>query len=367
MLFNRTYHNKSVLVTGHTGFKGSWLSLWLKELGANVTGLSNEIPTNPSNFETLKLVNDIKDLRVDITDKAKVTKIINDIKPDFIFNLAAQPLVIDSYENPTKTIMTNAIGSLNILEAMRLQNHETIGVMITSDKVYFNKEISEGYLETDEIGGKDPYSASKGMAELAIKTYVYSFFSKNLFHPSIGIARAGNVIGGGDWAKDRIIPDCVRSWSNNIAANIRNPHSTRPWQHVLEPLSGYLSLGAFLKDKKLNNGEAFNFGPPETHDYSVIELINEMSKHWINCKINYPKKTSNLSEAGLLKLNCDKSLKLLNWRATLSFEEMIKFTAEWYKSFYTSNESKMIEISIKQINDYTYHANKKGIFWAKDE
>ncbi len=367
MLFNRTYKNKSVLVTGHTGFKGSWLTLWLKELGANVVGLSNEIPTKPSNFEILQLTNDIEDLRIDINDREKVIKKISDIKPDFIFNLAAQPLVIESYNNPTNTIMTNAIGSLNILEAMRLLNHETIGVMITSDKVYFNKEKKEGYLENDEIGGKDPYSASKGMAELAIRTYAYSFFSKKSFRTSLGVARAGNVIGGGDWANDRIIPDCVRSWSNNMSATIRNPKSTRPWQHVLEPLSGYLSLGAFLKNKKVNNGEAFNFGPPKNHNYSVIELINEMSKHWKDCKINTPMKSPILPEAGLLKLNCDKSLELLNWHATLSFEEMIKFTAEWYKNFYITKDMKMREISKKQINDYTYHAKEKGIFWAQDE
>ncbi len=368
MLLKNIYQNKKVLITGHTGFKGSWLTLWLKELGANVVGLSNDIPTIPSNYKTLNLQNGIQDLRLDITNKQKVVNSIINIQPDFIFNLAAQPLVIESYDDPINTIMTNALGTANILDAVKSLDRNVICVMITSDKVYFNRETNEGYREIDELGGKDPYSASKGMAELAIRSYFHSFFSDPSSKISIGIARAGNVIGGGDWAKDRVIPDCVRSWSTNHTASIRNPKSTRPWQHVLEPLSGYLSLGAFLKKKEIKSGEAFNFGPPEDHNYSVIDLINEMSKHWLDCKIEHPRlNQATLHEAGLLRLNCDKSRSLLKWSSTLTFQEMIKFTAEWYKQFYDNDKNNMRDISIRQINDYTYLARKKGIFWAQDE
>ena len=237
--------------------------------------------------------------------------------------------------------------------------------MITSDKAYDNVEWPWGYRETDSLGGKDPYSASKGMAELAIKTYIESFFRKNN-NIAIGIARAGNVIGGGDWAEDRIVPDCIRSWSKNLPVDIRNPISTRPWQHVLEPLSGYLTLGAALTSQQDLHGEAFNFGPSVDQNYSVKELIHEMEKYWDNVSWNdVSNKNEEFHEAGLLKLNCDKALALLNWTSTLKFNENISMTVNWYKNYYQKkNKQDIYEYSISQISEYVSLARKKGIEWS---
>ena len=244
-MFQNKYKNKKVLVTGHTGFKGSWLTTWLIKLGAEVTGLSNGIPTSPSMFEELNLSNKINDIRLDVKDLASVKKVINDCQPDFIFHLAAQAIVSKSYSDPVDTVTTNVIGTMNILESLRLYDQSCTVIMITSDKCYDNVEWIWGYKESDHMGGKDVYSGSKGAAELIIKSYVNSFFKNN--HPvKIAIGRAGNVIGGGDWASDRIIVDCVKAWSKGEKLEIRSPEATRPWQHVMEPLSGYLTLGEKL-------------------------------------------------------------------------------------------------------------------------
>jgi len=368
MIFERIYKNKRVLITGHTGFKGSWLALWLNHLGAKVSGVSNEIPTEPSNFMVSDVISKVDDFRFDISDKLKVVEAIKAIQPDFIFNLAAQPLVIKSYNDPYQTVLTNAIGSMNILDAVRLLGKKVNCIMITSDKVYNNKETEIGYVESDEIGGKDPYSASKGMAELVIKTYVNSFFINSDSMINVGVARAGNVIGGGDWADDRIIPDCIRSWSKKESVTIRNPNSTRPWQHVLEPLSGYLTLGSFLEEGKIKNGEAFNFGPPKNYNYSVLELITEMQNYLGKYKINIlDRKNKEFSEAGLLRLNCEKANKHLEWFPTLKFDEMVKMTSEWYKFFHSGNSVNMQDYSLEQIDNYTYFAKKRGIFWSKHD
>jgi len=359
------YKGKTIIITGHTGFKGSWLSIWLSSLGAKVIGLSIDIPCQPSNFEVNELNNIIDDRRVDIREAEKVREIIHKEEPDFIFHLAAQALVRRSYENPLDTILTNAYGSSSILDGLRDFEKKVTVVMITSDKAYDNVEWPWGYRETDNLGGKDPYSASKGMAELAIKTYIESFFRKNN-NITIGIARAGNVIGGGDWAEDRIVPDCIRSWSNNLPVDIRNPLSTRPWQHVLEPLSGYLALGAALTSEQNLHGEAFNFGPSIDQNYSVKELINEMKKYWENVSWNdVSKKDEEFHEAGLLKLNCDKALALLNWTSTLKFNETVGMTVNWYKNYYQKKGQKDIyEYSLDQINQYVSLAKEKGIKWS---
>ncbi|MBT7754317.1 MAG: CDP-glucose 4,6-dehydratase, partial [Gammaproteobacteria bacterium] len=238
----KVFKDKRVLVTGHTGFKGSWLTLWLVRLGAKVIGLSDDVPTTPSNFEVNNISKIIEDNRVDIRNYDLVSNIVNSANPDFVFHLAAQSLVRESYDQPLKTFEINAMGTANILQALISVDKKVTVVMITSDKAYDNVEWVWGYKETDRLGGKDPYSASKGMAELVIKTYFESFIKNKTDNITLGIARAGNVIGGGDWAKDRIVPDCIRSWSINQSVKIRNPNSTRPWQHVFEPLSGYLSL-----------------------------------------------------------------------------------------------------------------------------
>lgn len=358
------YKDKVVLVTGHTGFKGSWLSIWLNSLGAKVVGLSSDIPSNPSNFEASSLDFFIEDHRIDIRESEKVTELILEKKPDFVFHLAAQSLVRSSYLSPLETLNVNAIGTANILESLRKLRKKVIAIMITSDKAYDNLEWVWGYRETDRLGGKDPYSASKGMAELAIKAYVESYFMSSENDVRIGIARAGNVIGGGDWASDRIVPDCVKAWSKGIVVDVRKPKATRPWQHVLEPLSGYLLLGRFLHDSQELHGQAFNFGPPANQDHSVEQLINLMTEHWDKVCWNDVSQGSQFHEAGLLKLNCDKALLALKWEPSLSFVETVKMTVDWYKNFYGMTNACMHSFTLSQIVDYTKLARMKEIDWA---
>jgi CDP-glucose 4,6-dehydratase len=363
--FSKIFTDKTVLITGHTGFKGSWLSLWLKQLGANVSGISIDIPSNPSHFEAANLFEQVDDHRIDVRDTDAVKQIIKDIQPDFIFHLAAQALVRPSYENPVETMMINAIGSANILDALRCLDKPVTAVMITSDKAYDNIEWVWGYRETDRLGGKDPYSASKGMAELAIRSFVDSYFSEPDSNVRVAITRAGNVIGGGDWAVDRIVPDCMHAWSNGETVDIRSPDATRPWQHVLEPLSGYLALGAALSTNIALHGEAYNFGPSAHQNHSVRELIDEMSHYWESVRWN---DTSNaqqhLHEAGLLKLNCDKALFDLQWQPTLAFEETVHMTVEWYRNYYQNSTASICDFTISQIEEYTKLASERELPWA---
>jgi CDP-glucose 4,6-dehydratase len=360
------YKNKTVLVTGHTGFKGSWLTRWLNLMGAKVIGVSLDIPTSPSNFEVSDLAGDVNDIRFDLRDLQAVKKTLNDYQPEIVFHLAAQALVKFSYENPVETMTTNAIGTLNVLEALREYSGNITAVMITSDKAYDNVEWERGYRETDSIGGKDIYSASKGMAELAIKGYFESYF-RDKDNIRIGISRAGNVIGGGDWANDRIVPDCMRSWSEGREVEIRNPAATRPWQHVLEPLSGYLALGYALSQETALHGEAFNFGPPSTQDHSVSDLINEMAIHWDNISWkDISAKKQEFHEAGLLKLNCDKALAFLQWKPTLNFKQTVEMTVSWYKNYYQNNNTSMKEFGSSQIDLYCKLAREQDIRWTND-
>ena len=368
MAISNIYNGKTVLITGHTGFKGSWLSLWLKQLGAKVSGVSIGIPSIPSHFMAANLSDEIDDHRIDIQDGKAVKQIIKDIQPDFIFHLAAQALVRPSYETPVETMMINAIGSANILDALCSIDKPVSAVMITSDKAYDNVEWTWGYRETDRLGGKDPYSASKGMAELAIRSFVESYFSEPGSNVRVAITRAGNVIGGGDWAIDRIVPDCMRAWANSESVDIRSPDSTRPWQHVLEPLSGYLALGAELSSNRALHGEAYNFGPPAHQNYSVRELIDEMSYYWDSVRWN---DTSNskqyLHEAGLLKLNCDKALFDLQWQPTLSFKETVEMTVEWYWRYYQNSMVSIYDFTMSQIDTYTKLASERKLPWAAAE
>jgi CDP-glucose 4,6-dehydratase len=334
-------------------------------LGAKVVGLSVDIPSKPSNFNVSQINSFVEDHRIDIRDSDRVRQVVQECQPDFVFHLAAQSLVRTSYESPLDTMTTNAIGSANVLEALRFLDKPVIAVMITSDKAYDNVEWVWGYRETDRLGGKDPYSASKGMAELAIRTYVESFFTKPESNVSVGITRAGNVIGGGDWALDRIVPDCMKAWSQGKSVDIRDPGATRPWQHVLEPLSGYLSLGAQLSKKNELHGEAYNFGPPSQQNHSVSELIDEMSKYWENISWNdISQAQEHLDEAKLLKLNCDKSLSDLKWVPTLQFEDTVRMTVGWYKEYYQGSAKSMHDFSISQIEEYTGLAVGQGALWA---
>lgn len=360
------FEGAKVLVTGHTGFKGSWLSLWLKHLGAEVSGIALDPPSEPSHFAAANLADQIDDYRLDIRDREALKQCVQQIQPDFVFHLAAQALVRPSYESPLDTLEANAMGSANLLEALRALEKPVVAVMITSDKAYDNVEWVWGYRETDRLGGKDPYSASKGMAELVIRSYVDSYFNAPDSNVTVGITRAGNVIGGGDWAVDRIVPDCMKAWSNNQIVDIRSPHATRPWQHVLEPLSGYLVLAATLAESREKHGEAYNFGPPAHQNHPVSELIESMTQYWDHVRWNdVSQSQQHLHEAGLLKLNCDKALFDLNWMPTLQFEETVRMTVQWYKAYYESDSnSSMVDFTMSQIDEYTDLAKARGMQWA---
>jgi CDP-glucose 4,6-dehydratase len=357
-IFSKCFKNKKVIVTGHTGFKGSWLSLWLILNNAKVMGISNNVPTNPSHFNSIKLHKKITHKKIDIRNIKQVKKIFKSFKPDFVFHLAAQSLVNKSYKNPIETWQTNTIGTVNVLEALRNLKNSCVAVIITSDKCYKNLEITRGYKENDLLGGKDPYSASKASAELAIHSFVKSFYLSKKKNLKIGIARAGNVIGGGDWSDNRIVPDCMKAWSKSKSVNIRNPNSTRPWQHVLEALSGYLILAINLKNKKNLNGEAFNFGPSNNVEKKVKTLIQEMEKNL--GKINIKNiKSNKYFESKLLKLNSNKAEKFLKWKCILSFSKTIKMTTLWYKNYYKKKED-FYKFSKNQILEYERELLRKN-------
>jgi CDP-glucose 4,6-dehydratase len=295
-----------------------------------------------------------------------VRKLVREAQPDFVFHLAAQALVRRSYADPIETWQTNTFGTVNVLEALRELKKPCVAVLITSDKCYDNKEWVWGYRETDALGGPDPYSASKGAAELAIRSYVRSYFPKD-GAVGIGVGRAGNVIGGGDWAEDRLVPDCVRAWSRAETVRLRSPSATRPWQHVLEPLSGYLALAAALHadtDASLH-GEPFNFGPPAQQDHSVRELAATMAKYWDRVRSEEIPAQNGPHESGLLKLNCDKALHHLHWRAVWDFEETVRETALWYRQYYQAPQICMADFSLQQIAAYTTRARQQALPWAQ--
>lgn len=366
-MFKNIYNNKKVLITGNTGFKGSWLSVWLLKLGAKVIGISKDIPTEPSMFRELGLQEHIAHYENDVRDLPAIVAIITNEKPDFLFHLAAQPIVSLSYSNPTETLSSNIMGTANILEALRMSNHACTAVIITSDKAYDNIEQVWGYKEDDKMGGKDIYSGSKGAAELVIKSYYHSFFKSPDCNIKIAIGRAGNVIGGGDWAQDRIVVDCVHAWSQNEKVEIRSPDATRPWQHVLEPLSGYLQLGSELYTNASLHGEAFNFGPRAEQNHTVKQLLEDLSRYWhfdtageaFTVTDNIP-----FHEAGLLKLNCDKALFSLKWHSTLRYEQTIRFTSEWYYDFYRT-KGDMYFKTLQQIEEYEHLAKKESLQWTE--
>ena len=352
------FKNKRVLVTGHTGFKGSWLTLWLYSLGAEVIGLSKNVPTKPSLFEVIKLKNKIKSVKCDITNYNLLKKKINQYKPEVIFHLAAQAIVKESFIAPKNTWRTNLIGTLNLLDVLRTYKlNKIVSVFITSDKVYKNFETIKGYREDDKLGGDDPYSASKSSADIAVSSYFKSFLIKNR-KISISIARAGNVIGGGDWSNGRLIPDCIRSWSKGKEVNIRNLNSTRPWQHVLEVLNGYLILAYNLEKKKKFNGASFNFGPKLSDKKKVIDVLNECKLYWKSAKWKKISKNRNsFKESKLLHLNINKIKKYLNWKNHLNFKDTINLTISWYKNFY-EKKLNVYNFSLNQIKYYQRKISK---------
>lgn len=365
-LFLGNYKDKRVLVTGHTGFKGSWLSMWLLELEAKVAGFSKYIPSDPSAFETMDLSKRLQDFRGDVRDHSAVKEIFQDFKPQIVFHLAAQPLVRESYNEPRLTFETNVMGTINVLECIRESSTVEAGVIITSDKCYENVNWEWGYRETDQLGGEDPYSASKACAEVAFRTYYRSFFS-DAANARLATTRAGNVIGGGDWAKDRIVPDCIKAWFNREVPIIRKPEATRPWQHVLEPLSGYLWLGAMLAQAEDDNnisGEAFNFGPDQEVVKSVEELVEALIEKLDTGRWEHKPTEGQKKEANLLKLNCDKALSRLRWSPVLSFDDTVTMTGEWYKNYYGGAAS-MYDIGHHQIEQYVQKAISKNLEWTK--
>lgn len=366
MAFNNIYQGKKVLITGNTGFKGSWLSTWLLMMGADVYGYSDRVPTEPSMFCTLGLEEKTNHKFGDIRDREMMNAYVQEVKPDFIFHLAAQAIVSVSYADPFDTMTSNVIGTASVLEAIRNITWECTCVLITSDKAYDNVEWIWGYRETDALGGKDVYSGSKGAAELTIKCYWHSFIKK-MNNIKLGVARAGNVIGGGDWAKDRIVVDCIKAYSQNQGVEIRCPKATRPWQHVLEPLSGYLNLAQYLYEGKVENGEPFNFGPRAEQTKTVFELTQDLADKWgIECS-RAAKVAGDLpfSEATLLKLNCDKSLAYLNWHSTLHYGQCVELIADWYYAYYIKKHSDMYQLTIEQIDYYVKEANLQGLIWTK--
>lgn len=366
-MFNNEYQGKRVLVTGHTGFKGSWLTVWLLRLGAKVCGLSDRIPTNPSMFEELGLEEKIEHHLCDIRDLQNVSKCLAEFEPDFVFHLAAQPIVSVSYEDPLDTISTNVMGTAVLLEALKQWNKPCNVVVITSDKCYENVEWVWGYKETDHLGGRDIYSGSKGAAEVIFHAYYHSFFKQKNNKINLATGRAGNVIGGGDWAKDRIVVDCMKNWAEGKIVEIRSPSATRPWQHVLEPISGYLTLGAQLRNDERLLGESFNFGPRAEQNRTVLELLTDLSKHWhySESKDAY-RVTDNVPfhEAGLLKLNCDKALYHLRWEANLSYSECVQMVGEWYYNFYRKGKD-MYQLTLEQIAKYENIATERHIIWTQ--
>lgn len=348
-LFNNSYQGKKVLVTGDTGFKGSWMCIWLKELGAEVYGYALPPLTSKDNFVTTDLKNQIHHQDGDVRDKDALAGYFKKVQPDYAFHLAAQPLVIDSYNNPHYNFETNLMGTVNFFEAVRETASVKVAVNVTTDKCYQNNEWLWGYRENDPMGGDDPYSASKGCSELITSSYIKSFFTKdNTCH--VASARAGNVIGGGDWADNRLIPDIIRAYESKKSLTVRNVDSVRPWQFVLEPLFGYLKLG----EKLFNHGKEFsggwNFGPGAFENYSVADVVNEMKKQ-IDITIESPKTTEKLHEAGLLKLDITKAVNKLDWKPRLDFKKTIEFTVKGYLQEQNNNSS-VYQSRVEQIKNY---------------
>lgn len=375
MPFFDFFKNKKVLVTGDTGFKGSWLSLWLDLLGADVYGLALAPNTDPSNFEILRLDKRIRHKTVDIRNAELLNKVVAKIRPQVVFHLAAQPLVRLSYTQPIETLETNFMGTANLLQSIRQLDYSlndpcTI-VAVTSDKCYENREIFYGYREDDPMGGYDIYSMSKGAMELLVASWRRSFFNPADWQShgvSLASARAGNVIGGGDWSKDRIVVDCMNALARNKAIGVRNPKAVRPWQHLLEPLSGYMQLAAEMgiaSGKRTELLSAYNFGPGQESECTVKDLVETALKFWQG-SWQHLKEYNAVHEANYLKLSTDKSWHLLEWQPTWKFAKCVEKTVLWYKKANDCDfdSEAMTELSISQINEYTEAAAKKQLRWT---
>ena len=353
-LRSKYWENKKVFITGNTGFKGTWLTILLLELGAKIKGYSLSVEKESLfNKVSKELKNQIENVMGDIRDYNLLEKEISSFRPEIIIHLAAQPLVIESYKNPIQTWDTNLMGTLNLLEAITNTNFSGTALIITTDKVYWNDNSNQKFTEEDFLGGYDPYSASKAATEIAVASWRLSFYNNN--NIKLATARAGNVIGGGDWAKNRIIPDAIKSILKKESLNIRNPYSTRPWQHVLDPLNGYLKLIEYLEGNNIEHEKkissyAFNFGPNTTHNKSVLEVIEKIYSIWPG-KYHFDKNKINHHESENLNLCINKSQKLLNWNPKLNFDSSLEITTNWYKDFYLNSKDAM-GICLKDINNF---------------
>lgn len=353
MTTNEFWKGKKAFLTGHTGFKGSWLSIWLKKLGAEVCGYALKPPTDPSLYKLCQLDKDTRSVIGDIRDFEKLSSLIKDFKPDVIFHLAAQAIVRESYINPVDTYSVNVMGTVNMLEAVRKCQNIRAVVNVTTDKCYENKEWHWGYRENEPMGGYDPYSNSKACSELVTSAYRSSFFNNNGYNTygaALASARAGNVIGGGDWALDRLIPDCIRSLLDGKEILIRNPRAIRPWQHVLEPLSGYMLLAQRLYEEGSKFAEAWNFGPGDEDAKPVEWIVNKMCGMW-GRNASYALDTgNNPHEASFLKLDCSKAKSELGWKPRWNLETALTKIIEWTQTYKNNEDVK--QMCIKQINDY---------------
>lgn len=370
MAFSNIYEGKRVLLTGQTGFKGAWLAEWLVQLGAEVTGLALPPATEPALFEQLRLAKRLRHTVGDIRDLPTVQRAVDAAQPDFVFHLAAQPLVRLSYDQPVETYATNVLGTVHVLEAIRLAKRPCTIIAITTDKCYENREWVHSYREEDAVGGYDPYSSSKGAAELVIGAYRRSFFSAPDSTVHLASARAGNVIGGGDWASDRIVPDCIRALQRGETIPVRNKTATRPWQHVLEPLSGYLQLGACIHQAAASRQPevlrrlcgAFNYGPSLASNRTVAELVKELLTHWPGTWEDRSDPKA-VHEATLLNLATDKAFHFLGWQPAWSFQETIAKTVAWYRDCGAEGKH-TADITNRQIADYTATAKAARIPWT---
>ena len=353
-IFKNFYKGKRILVTGHTGFKGSWLSIWLHELGAEVVGIGLDPCSEKDNFILSGIGSKIKaDIRADIRDGKKMKEIFAEYQPEIVFHLAAQPLVRLSYDIPVETYDTNVMGTIHIMEAIRATKSVKVGVMITTDKCYDNCETLEGYVETDPFGGYDPYSSSKGACEVAIQSWRRSFFNPMDYGKkhtvSIASVRAGNVIGGGDWAKDRIIPDCIRALEEGRVINIRSPKAVRPWEHVLEPLSGYMLLAKLMWTNPTEYCEGWNFGPEAEGVSTVWEVASEVIKNYGSGELKDSSDTNAVHEAKLLMLNINKAKSRLGWYPRMNMQQCMELVVDWYKRYQTEN---VYTLCVEEINKF---------------
>ena len=368
VVFERLFKKRTVFVTGHTGFIGSWLVQWLCDLGANVVGYSLEPPTHPSLFETIGLEKRLVHVIGNVNDHTKLQKSIQEYSPEFVFHLAAQPLVKASYDQPLETIQTNIIGAVNLLESIRKISSVKVCVIVTSDKCYENRELDYAYKETDPLGGYDPYSASKGAVELIASSYRNSFFNPIDFEKhgvGLSTSRIGNVIGGGDWAKNRLVPDGIRSLSTNQDIHIRNPTAVRPWQHVLESISGLFCLSKKMWDDPSLYAQPWNFGPLiNNENVTVSQLASQIISEWGSGNWN-DVSHDEPHEANLLMLDSSKAIEKLGWHPVYSIKDAISKTISWYKEYFTNND-KMQKFTQNQILEYTKRAKKMNIDWASN-